>query len=81
MYTGEPQVLVKLQEGAWLYSLDGESFSLEIPTAINVEEYTVYMKEVEEEALGVKVTIAKASVTFTPPVPNTTEELSNIQLE
>ena len=34
------------------------------------------MKEGEEEAVAIVVTIAKADAKFTPPVPNTTEELS-----
>lgn len=75
VYTGEPQELVERQEGAWTYSLDGETFSTEVPTAVNAGEYTVYMKEWEKEAVAVVVTIARADVTFTPPVRNTTEAL------
>ena len=80
VYTGEPQELIMRQEGTWFYSLDGETFTPDIPTGVNAGEYTVYMKE-GEEVVTVKVSIAKADVTFTPPVPNTTEELSNTQLE
>jgi hypothetical protein len=39
------------------------------------------MKEGDGEPVVITVNIAKADVTFTPPVPNTTEELSNTQLE
>jgi hypothetical protein len=39
------------------------------------------MKDGNGETMVLTVTIAKADVTFTPPVPNTTEELSNTQLE
>ena len=73
VYTGEPQELVVRQEGDWTYSLDGERFSAELPTAVNAGEYTVYMKAGDAEATAIVVTIAKADVTFTPPVQNTTE--------
>ena len=66
-YTGEPQALV---DGAgYLYSLDGENFSEEIPTAINAGEYTVHYRLGEDEPAQLTVTIAKADVVFTPPTP------------
>ena len=66
-YTGEPQALV---DGAgYLYSLDGENFSEEIPTAVNAGEYTVQYRLDESEPAQLTVTIAKADVVFTPPTP------------
>ena len=75
VYTGEPQDLIDYQEG-WLYSLDGETYTSEIPTGINAGTYTVYMKEDKEEneeaiPISITVTIAKADVIFTPPMANT----------
>jgi hypothetical protein len=72
IYTGEPQELILPQTGDWTYSLDGEQYTSELPTAVNAGEYTVYMKEGEKEVLVITVTIAKADVIFTPPVANTT---------
>ena len=72
VYTGEPQELILPQPGSWTYSLDGETYTSELPTAVNAGEYTVYMKEGEKEVLVITVTIAKADVIFTPPVANTT---------
>ena len=72
VYTGEPQELILPQTGDWTYSLDGETCTSELPTAVNAGEYTVYMKEGEAEAVVITVTIAKADVIFTPPVANTT---------
>lgn len=46
-YNGEVQTLVtagSANSGTMLYSLDGESFSEEIPTAVNAGDYTVYYK-------------------------------------
>jgi hypothetical protein len=71
IYTGEPQELILPQTGDWTYSLDGEQYTSELPTAVNAGEYTVYMKEGEKEVLVITVTIAKADVIFTPPVANT----------
>ena len=66
-YTGEAQALVT-GEG-WLYSLDGETYSEEIPTAVDAGEYAVYFKAAgADEAQILLVTIAKADVEFTPPV-------------
>ena len=75
IYTGEPQDLIKYQEGC-LYSIDGKTYTSEIPTGINAGSYTIYMKEEKEEneetvPIIITVTIAKADVTFTPPMPNT----------
>ena len=72
VYTGESQVLITPQPGDWSYSLDGETYTSELPTAVNAGEYTVYMKEGEKEVLVITVTIAKADVIFTPPVANST---------
>ena len=72
VYTGEPQELILPQAGEWLYSLDGEEYSKDIPTAINAGTYTVYMKEGNADPVAVTVTIAKADVIFTPPVANST---------
>ena len=67
-YTGEAQALV-YGEGAWLYSLDGETYGEEIPTAVNAGEYTVYFKATEaDEPQSITVTVAKADAEFTPPV-------------
>ena len=72
-YTGEVQALVS-GEG-FLFSLDGESFSAEAPTAVNAGEYTVYFKAAEDaEAQTLTVVVAKADVVFTPPEAATSEE-------
>jgi hypothetical protein len=72
-YTGEAQALVS-GEGEWLYSLDGEAFSAEIPTAVNAGEYTVYFKAAEGDTLqSVTVTVAKADARFTPPMAAVSE--------
>ena len=72
VYTGEPQELITAQEGSWTYSLDGVTYTEEIPTGVNAGEYTVYMKEGDAEAVVITVTIAKADVIFTPPVASST---------
>ena len=72
VYTGEPQELITAQEGSWTYSLDGVTYTEEIPTGVNAGEDTVYMKEGEAEAVVITVTIAKADVIFTPPVASST---------
>ena len=82
-YTGEPQELLDAagaEEGAFLYSMDGETYDSRIPTGIDAGEYTVYVKAAatfepenaanpETEAAAVTVTIKKADVIFTAPVP------------
>ena len=73
-YTGEAQALVSAA-GEWLYSLDGENYACEIPTAVNAGEYTVYFKAAEDaEAQTLTVVVAKADVVFTPPEAATSEE-------
>ena len=76
VYTGEPQELITAQEGSWTYSLDGVTYTEEIPAGVNAGEYMVYMKEGDAEAVVITVTIAKADVIFTPPVANTTADSS-----
>ena len=52
-YSGESQQLVTAGEaygGEMQYSLDGETFSAELPTAINAGEYTIYYKVVGDES-------------------------------
>ena len=78
IYTGLPQALITPQPGSWLYSLDGETYSNDLPVGVNAGDYTVYMKEGDGEAVTIIVTIAKADVVnITPPVassPVTTSE-------
>ena len=74
-YTGEAQALVT-GEG-WLYSLDGEAYSAELPAAVNAGEYTVYFipaDAIDAQPQALTVTVAKADVVFTPPVTVTGEE-------
>ena len=67
-YNGEAQALVEGESG-WLYSLDGETYSAEIPTAVNAGEYTVYFKAAgADEPQSITITVAKADAVFTPPV-------------
>ena len=67
-YTGEAQALVSAA-GEWLYSLDGESYGPEIPTAVDAGEYAVYFKAAgDAEAQMLTVVIAKADVVFIAPV-------------
>ena len=76
VYTGEPQPLVSAED-AWHYSLDGESYTGEIPAAVDAGEYTVYYRAVDDpnaEVFTLTVTVAKADVTFEPPVAATGEE-------
>lgn len=83
-YTGEMQALVSgPDDGTVIYSLDGETFSTEIPTAINAGEYTVYYKfstegdeETAEAIVSLAVTIAKADVILIPPTALYTFEQS-----
>lgn len=73
VYTGEAQPLVSAG-GAWLYALDGVTYGMEIPTAVNAGEYTVYYKAAEDaEAQTLIAIIDKADVLFTPPVAATGE--------
>ena len=62
-------------EGAWLYSLDGENYSADLPAAVDAGEYTVFFKAAEDaETQSLTVTVAKADVVFTPPTAATGEE-------
>ena len=74
VYNGEAQELVTAGEtnfGTLLYSLDGEKYSAEIPTATDAKTYTVYYKVAESdnwnafEAKTIEVVIAKAPLTIT----------------
>jgi hypothetical protein len=75
-YNGEAQALVS-GDGEWLYSLDGENFNNELPTAVNAGDYTVFLKpagDPDAEAQTLAVTVAKADVTFIPPEAAIAEE-------
>ena len=65
-YNGEAQALVE-GEG-FVYSLDGENFSEEVPTAVDAGEYVVYYCAEGGEIMQLTATIAKADVVFTAPV-------------
>ncbi len=73
-YTGQPQKLVtagKSNVGFIVYSLDGKTFSPEIPTGTDAGTYEVYYKvagtadytEVSVNTTAIKVTIAPKTVT------------------
>ena len=73
-YTGEAQELVSggyADGGTMLYSLDGENYDEEVPTATEAGDYTVYYKAEGDENHNdgpegsVDVTIAKAALTVT----------------
>ena len=74
MYTGQAQVLITAGEaagGELQYSLDGTTYSTDIPQGTEAKEYTVYYK-VEGDAnhndvaaASLKVTIAQKAVTVT----------------
>lgn len=73
VYNGEAQPLVSA-EGAWLYSLDGETYAEAIPTAVDAGEYTVYYRAADDAgASSLTAVIDKAEAVFTPPVPATGE--------
>ena len=73
-YTGEAQALVTAGKG-WLFSMDGEAFTADIPTAVDAGDYTVFFKAAEDaEAQALTVTVAKADVTLIPPEAMTGEE-------
>ena len=74
VYSGKSQELVtagKTNFGTLLYSLDGEKYSAEIPTATDAKTYTVYYKVEGSdnwnafEAKTIEVKIAKAPLTVT----------------
>lgn len=79
-YNGQPQALVTAGEtnvGFLVYSLDGTSFSSEVPTGTNAGTYTVYYK-VDETAdyTGVAVNATPIPVTIDPKPVTPTVELS-----
>ena len=70
-YSGAPQPLLTAgatEDGTFLYSLDGENWSTDIPTATNAGTYTVYYKvqgdadHRDSEPATITVTIAKATL-------------------
>ncbi len=76
-YTGAAQALVTAGSavgGVMRYSLDGSSYSADIPTGTEAKTYTVWYKAVgdgnhnDTEPAQVTVTIGKASPTVTAPV-------------
>lgn len=72
-YNGQAQELIDVKdipEGMLCYSLDGESFSPEIPAGTDAGDYIVYFSAAGEEAAQVfslTVNIAKADVIFIAP--------------
>ena len=74
VYTGEAQALVSAGEG-WLFSMDGEAFTADIPVAVDAGDYTVFFKAADDaEAQALTVTVAKADVVLVPPEAMTGEE-------
>ena len=78
-YNGSAQELItagSANGGEMQYSLDGEAYSADIPTATNAGEYTVYYKVVgdanhdDTEPEEVTVTIDKKSVSVSATVPD-----------
>ena len=75
VYSGEEQTLItegKAEGGKIVYSLDGNTFTENVPTATNAGEYTVYYKVVGDEnhndvegTNSIVVTIKKAILTIT----------------
>ena len=75
VYSGEEQILItegKAEGGKIVYSLDGNTFTENVPTATNAGEYTVYYKVVGDEnhndvegTNSIVVTIKKAILTIT----------------
>ena len=72
-YNGQAQELIDVEdipEGTLCYSLDGETFSPEIPNGTDAGDYIVYFRAAGEEAAQVfslTVNIAKADVIFIAP--------------
>ena len=74
-YSGEEQILItegKAEGGKIVYSLDGNTFTENVPTATNAGEYTVYYNVVGDEnhngvedTNAIVVTIKKATLTIT----------------
>lgn len=74
VYTGDAQALVSAGEG-WLFSVDGEAFTADIPVAVDAGDYTVFFKAADDaEAQALTVTVAKADVVLVPPEAMTGEE-------
>ena len=78
-YNGSAQELItagSADGGEMQYSLDGEAYSADIPTATNAGEYTVYYKVVGDAnhndtvAETVTVTIGKKNVSVSATVPD-----------
>ena len=79
-YSGQPQALVTAGQtnvGFLVYSLDGTSFSPEVPTGTDAGAYTVYYR-VDETGnyTGVAVNAAPVSVTIAPKPVTPVVELS-----
>ncbi len=77
VFTGEAQVLITAGEtadGQIEYSLDGENYSAELPTATAIGDYTVYYRvigdanhnDVEATALTARIAAGNASVVTAP---------------
>ena len=75
VYSGEEQTLItegSAEGGKIVYSLDGNTFTEDVPTATNAGEYTIYYNVVGDEnhndvesANTIVVTIKKATLTIT----------------
>ena len=91
VYSGEEQTLItegSAEGGRIVYSLDGNTFTEDVPTATNAGEYTVYYKVVEdenhngiEETNSIVVIIKKAtqSITWNDNIENI-QTIDNITL-
>jgi methionine-rich copper-binding protein CopC len=78
-YSGKAQALISagmVTGGTMVYSLDGNNFSTEIPTATNAGNYTIYYKvlgddnHLDSEIQNLTVSIAKSALTFNAPTAN-----------
>ena len=78
IYTGDEQELVTwgiTEDGTMEYSLDGNSYSEDIPTAVNVGSYTVYWRitgdnnHSDKAPSALTVSIAKADSDALSPMP------------
>ena len=75
VYSGEEQILItegKAEGGKIVYSLDGKTFTENVPTATNAGEYTIYYNVIGDEnhngvedTNAIVVTIKKATLTIT----------------
>lgn len=83
VYSGSEQALVSAgtaNAGSILYSLDGENYGKEVPTAANTGSYTVYYKVDGDnnhtgiEPASINVSIAKKQITITE-APEAVEDL------